>query len=91
MSFNMNLEETTRLLKELSKRKQIEEAEKEAERVKKNTLVLSDEEQKEIEDKADLSKINTTETGVVLNEEDKAEIKQKVENLMPYINENIDD
>ena len=95
MSFNMNLEETTRLLLEAAKRKQLQDASKEFDEIKKHTLVLTDEEQKEIEDKADLSKIKqcveTTATSVVLNDKDKAEVKTKVENLMPYINESIDD
>lgn len=60
MSFNMNLEETTRLLEKAAKRKMAEEQNK---KIKENTVVLTEEQQKEVESQAaDWSKFNAKET-----------------------------
>lgn len=99
MSFNMNLEETTRLLKEATKRRQLQDASKEFDEIKKHTLVLTEEEQKSIDAEAvDLSKVQVqekkdklSECVCQLNEEDIKEVQTKVENIMPYINESIDE
>ena len=96
MSFNLNLEETTKLLEKAAKRKMAEEENK---KIKENTVVLTEEQQKEVEMQAsDWSKFNAKETeeelskhAYKLSEKEIEEVNSKVENIMPYINEDIDD